>query len=92
MWFVTESAAATAGAAIGGAIFGCFVTAVRSFVIGTGQSAAYQEGFVDPEAADAIIVALHVDDPEAVDAARQAVSSEERVRVFDVDEQGKPVA
>jgi hypothetical protein len=38
------------------------------------------------------VVALHVDDPEAVDAARQAVPSGERVRVFDVDDQGKPVA
>ena len=67
VWFVTESAPATAGAAIGGAIFGFFVTAVWSFVIGTGQSQAYQDGFVDPEAADAIIVALHVDDTELVE-------------------------
>ncbi len=92
VWLVTESAAATAGAAIGGAIFGFFVTAVWSFVIGTGQSAAFQDGFVDPEAADAIIVALHVDDQETVDAARQAVAAEDRVRVFDVDHQGQRVA
>ena len=92
VWFVTESAAAAAGAAIGGAIFGFFVTAVWSFVIGTGQSQAYQQGFVDPEAADAIMVALHVDDTEPVDIARQAVASEERVRLFDIDEQGQLIA
>ena len=92
VWFVTESAAATAGAAIGGAIFGFFVTAVWSFVIGTGQSQAYQEGFVDPEAADAIFVTLTVDDRATVETARQAVAGETRARVFDIDEAGRPIA
>lgn len=92
VWLITENAAATAGAAIGGAIFGFYVTAVWSFVIGTGQSEAYQQGFIDPDAADAIIVALHVDDPNLVEQARHAVASEEKVRLFELDERGQPVA
>lgn len=92
VWFVTESASATAAAAIGGAIFGFFVSAVWSFVIGTGQSRAYQQGFVDPDAADAIIVALHVDDRSPIDAARAAVDDDIRVRLFDLDERGRLIA
>jgi hypothetical protein len=92
VWFVTDSAAATAAAAIGGAIFGFAVTAVWSYVIGTGQSNAYQHGFIDPDAADAIIVALRVDDPALIDVARDAVAREDRVRLFEVDANGQRVA
>ena len=92
VWLVTGSGAATAGAAAGGAIFGFYVTAVWSFVIGTGQSDAYQQGFIDPEAADAAIVALHVDDPSLLEQARHAVSSEDKVRLFELDERGKVVS
>jgi hypothetical protein len=91
VWLITGSGAATAGAAAGGAIFGFYVTAVWSFVIGTGQSEAYQQGFIDPAAADAAIVALHVDDPSLIEQARHVVSSEDRVRLFEVDERGRPV-
>jgi hypothetical protein len=92
VWLITGNAAATAGAALGGAIFGFYVTAVWSFVIGTGQSEAYQQSFIDPDAADAIIVALHVDDPTLIEHARHAVASEEKVRLFELDERGQPVA
>jgi hypothetical protein len=92
VWFVTESAAATAAAALGGAIFGFYVTAVWSFVIGTGQSPAYQQGFIDPDAADAIVVALHADDRALIDEARLAITRDDKVRLFDVDEQGRLVA
>lgn len=92
VWLVTGSAAATAGAAVGASIFGFYSTAVWSFVIGTGQSEAYQQGFIDPDAADAIIVALHVQDHSLIEQARQAVSSEDKVRLFELDERGKVVA
>ena len=92
VWLVTESVPATAAAAIGGAIFGFYVTAVWSFVIGTGQSQAYQQGFIDPDAADAVVVALHVDDRALIDDARKSVASDDRIRLFEVDEQGRLVA
>ncbi len=92
VWLVTESGAATAGAAVGAAIFGFYSTAVWSFVIGTGQSEAYQQGFIDPDAADAVIVALHVEDHSLIEQARQAVSSENKVRLFELDERGQTVS
>ena len=92
VWFVTGSAAATAGAAIGGAIFGFFVTAVWSFVIGTGQSQASQQGFVDPDGVDAAMVTLTVEDRSTVDTARRAAAAEDRVRIVDVDPHGKLIA
>lgn len=91
VWLVTESGPATLAAAVGGAIFGFSVTAVWSFVIGTGQSPAYQQGFIDPEAADAIVVAITVDDAALVDQARQAVSADDRVRLFVLNERGQPI-
>ncbi len=92
VWFITESVPATAAAAVGGAIFGFYVTAVWSFVIGTGQSEAYQQGFIDPDAADAIVVALHTNDPELIEQARQAVSSDDKIRVFEIDQRGRSTA
>ena len=92
VWFVTGNGAATAGAALGGAVFGFYVTAVWSFVIGTGQSEAYQQGFIDPEAADAIVVALHVDDPSLIEQARHAVTTDDQVRLFELDERGRLIA
>ncbi len=91
VWFVTESGAASFAAAAGGAIFGFYVTAVWSFVIGTGQSQAYQQGFIDPEAADAIVVAMAVEDPSLIAQARQAVSADDKVRLFELDERGQLV-
>jgi hypothetical protein len=92
VWLITQSGAATAGAAIGGAIFGFYVTAVWSYVIGTGQSEAYQQSFIDPDAADAIVVALHVEDPALIEQARRSVSGDDKVRLYELDERGQPVA
>lgn len=89
VWLVTDSFAATIGATIGGAIFGFYVGAVWSYVIGTGQSDAYTQSFVDPDAADAILVAFHSDDPTPVDEVRQSVGHSDDVRFYDVDEQGE---
>lgn len=89
VWLVTDSFAATAGAAIGGAIFGFYVGAVWSYVIGTGQSDAYTQSFVDPDAADAILVAIHSNDPSLVDEVRRSVGHSDGVRFYDVDEQGE---
>jgi len=91
VWFVTESGAATAAAAVGGAIFGFYVTAVWSFVIGTGQSEAYQQGFIDPDAADAIVIAITVEDHALIDQAHQAVSADDKVRLFELDNRGNLV-
>ncbi len=88
VWFVTENSTATAAAVVGGAIFGFYVTAVWSFVIGTGQSEAYQQGFINPDAADAIVIAIAVDDQALIDQARHAVSADDNVRLFEVDERG----
>jgi hypothetical protein len=82
----------TAGAALGGAFFGFYSVAVWSFVIGTGQSEAYQQSFIDPDAAEAIVVALHVEDPALIEQARGSVSGDDKVRLFVVDERGQPVA
>jgi hypothetical protein len=92
VWLITGNAAVTAGAALGGAIFGFYVSAVWSFVIGTGQSEAYQQSFIDPDAAEAIVVALHVEDPALIEQARGSVSGDDKVRLFVVDERGQPVA
>ncbi len=89
VWFVTENVAATFAAALGGAIFGFYVAAVWSFVIGTGQSQAYQQGFIDPDAADAIVVAITVDDRALIDQARHTVSADDKVRLFELDERGQ---
>lgn len=89
VWFATGSGAAAGAAAVGAAVFGFYSTAVWSFVIGTGQSRAYQQGFIDPEAADAIVVALHVNDRDLLEQARTAVQNEDKIRLFDVDSQGR---
>jgi hypothetical protein len=91
VWLMTGNAAVTAGGAIGGAIFGFYVTAVWSFVIGTGQSEAYQQSFIDPDAADAVVVALHVEDPSLIEQARRSVSGNDKVRLFELDERGQRV-
>ena len=91
VWFVTGSAPASIAAAVGGALFGFYVTAVWSFVIGTGQTEAYQQGFIDPRAADAIVIAITVDDHALIDQARQTVSADDTVRLYELDERGQPV-
>lgn len=89
VWLVTDSFAATAGAAMGGAIFGFYAGAVWSYVIGTGQSDAFTQSFIDPAAADAILVAFHSNDPSLVDEVRGTVDQGDDVRFYDVDERGE---
>jgi hypothetical protein len=89
VWLITGNVGVTAGAAGGAAIFGFYSTAVWSFVIGTGQSEAYQQSFVDPDAADAILVAFHADTRPCLEDARRSVSHSENVRFYDVDAQGE---
>ncbi len=89
VWLTTGNGAVTVGAVIGGAIFGFYVSAVWSYVIGTGQSEAYQQSFIDPNAADAILVALHVEDRALIEQARRSVSSDDRVRLCELDERGQ---
>lgn len=88
-FLLTKSGVAAVGGAIGGAIFGFFVAAVVSFVIGTGQSETYQQSFIDPDAADSIMVAIHSDDPAVIDSARKAVKEDDRIQLFDVDARGE---
>jgi hypothetical protein len=92
VWLITGHAGVTAGAALGASFFGFYSVAVWSFVIGTGQSEAYQQSFIDPDAAEAIVVALHVEDPTLIEQARGSVSGDDKVRLFVVDERGQPVA
>jgi hypothetical protein len=92
VWLVTRSPGITAGAALGGAIFGFYVAGVWSYVIGTGQSRAYRHGFIDPDAAEAIIVALHLDDRALIEQARRSVAGEDRVRLFEVDRHGELIS
>lgn len=89
VWLVTGHAGVTVGAAVGAAFFGFYSTAVWSFVIGTGQSEAFQQSFVDPDAADAILVAFHAEDRPCVEEARRSVSHSENVRFYDVDAHGE---
>jgi hypothetical protein len=89
VWLITGNAALTAGAAAGATFFGFYSTAVWSFVIGTGQSEAYQQGFVDPDAAEAILVAFHTDDPALIDDARKSVGHGGGLRLYEVDARGE---
>lgn len=89
VFLLTRSAAATVGAAIGGAIFGFFLMGLWSFGIGTGRSEAYQQTFVDPDAADCIFVTIHSEDPSVIDTARKAVIKDDRIQLFDVDARGE---
>ncbi len=89
VWLVTDSLPATFGAAVGAAMFGFFSIATWSYVMGTGQSRAFQQSFIDPDAADAIIVAFHTHDRSLMDDARQAVGHADDVRLYEVDARGK---
>jgi hypothetical protein len=87
---MSRSVTLLVGGALGGAVFGFFVAAVWSFVIGTGQSRAYQDSYVDPATADVAIVALHSEDPTVIDDARRQVDGTDGVRVMRVDRRGEP--
>jgi hypothetical protein len=88
---LSREPALLAGGAIGGAFFGFFVAAVWSFVIGTGQSKAYQDSYVDPETADVCVVALHADDPDTVAVAEHSIEGTDGVRLMRVDRRGETI-
>jgi hypothetical protein len=88
-FLVTGSISLLFGAAVGGAFFGFFSFGVWSMVIGTGQSKAYQDSFVDPETADVAIVALHADDAECIRLAEKEVAGTDGVTILYVDRHGQ---
>lgn len=87
-WFVTESTTGAAAAAFGGALFGAAVAAVWSFVIGTGQSEAFLDTFVDPTASEVTVIAVHADDQSQIEGALSALSDAADVRLLLVDAEG----
>jgi hypothetical protein len=94
VWLATDSTTGAAAAAVGGALFGAAVAAVWSFVIGTGQSEAYLDTFVDATAADLTVIAVRDDDPERIETAMDAVRDVPDIAVLRVDGEGRahPVA
>jgi hypothetical protein len=88
VWLATDSTTGAIAAAVGGALFGAAVAAVWSFVIGTGQSEAFLDTFVDAEAADVTVIAVHADDPERIDDAVEALDGVLDTRVLRVDGDG----
>lgn len=89
VWFVTGSAMGAFAAAVGGALFGAAVAAVWSFVIGTGQSEAFLDTFVDPTASEITVIAVHADDSSSIDDASEALRDIADIRVLLVDRQGR---
>jgi hypothetical protein len=88
-WLLFGGTEAVIGAAIGGALFGAGVAAVWSYVIGTGQSAAFRDSFVDPELIDVVAVSVHADDPSCIDAAREAIADLSDIEVHRLDRAGR---
>jgi hypothetical protein len=89
VYLVTGSLALLFGGAVGGAFFGFFSFGVWSIVIGTGQSKAYQDSFVDPATADVAIVALHADDAECIRLAEKEIAGTDGITVLRVDRHGE---
>lgn len=89
VFLISGSGPGLVGAVIGGALFGAGVAAVWGFVIGTGQSRAYQQSFVDPEASDVVFVSVHAADEGCVTAAEDAAAGIDGVRFRRVDRQGR---
>ena len=89
-WLLFGATAAVAGAVVGGALFGAGVAAVWSFVIGTGQSAAFSDSFVDPALIDIVAVSVHADDPSCIDDARTAIAGIADIEVHGLDRAGRP--
>lgn len=89
VYLITGSGAGTVGAAIGGALFGAYVTGTWGFVIGTGQSRAYEQSFVDPEATDVAFVSVHAADESHIRAAEEAAAGIDGIRLHHVDREGR---
>jgi hypothetical protein len=91
-WLLFGGAPAVIGGAIGGALFGAGSVATWNYVIGTGQSPAYRESFVDPEAVETVAVSVHAHDAACIEAARQAVADIDHLELHRLDRQGRAVA
>jgi hypothetical protein len=92
VFLITGSWAGALGGALGGAIFGWYTMAVWSFVVGTGQSPAYRQSFVDPDATDLVIVSVHADDKACVDEAERSIADVDGIRLHRVDGDGNVAA
>jgi hypothetical protein len=88
-WLLFGGAAAVIGGAIGGALFGAGSGATWNYVIGTGQSPAYQESFVDPDAVEAVAVSVHANGSACIDAAYEAVAGIRGVELHRIDRDGQ---
>jgi hypothetical protein len=62
---------------------------VWSFVIGTGQTDAYLDTFVDPAKADVTLITVHATDTELVAAAIDSLTSLGDVRLVRVGPDGR---
>jgi tetrahydromethanopterin S-methyltransferase subunit B len=78
------------GAALGGAAFGFVAGAVMSFVKGSGWGAAYEQTFVDDEAAALVFTSIHSETDEHIEQARQLASNHDGVTLYRVDRSGQP--
>jgi hypothetical protein len=87
-WALVGGGAALVGGVVGGALFGAGVAAVWSYVIGTGQSPAYRESFVDPDLVEVVAVSVHADDAACIDAACEAVADVDGVELLRIDQSG----
>ncbi len=90
-WALFGGAPAVIGGAIGGALFGAGSVAMWGYVIGTGQSPAYRESFVDPEAVELVAVSVHSHDAGDIDAAREAIADIEGLELHRMDRSGRPI-
>lgn len=90
-WVLFGGAPAVIGGAIGGALFGAGSVATWGYVISTGQSSAYSDSFVDPEAVELVAVSVHARDGGCIDAARDAIGDIDGLEVHRLDRTGHPV-
>ncbi|HSM64783.1 MAG TPA: hypothetical protein VK860_00615 [Ilumatobacteraceae bacterium] len=90
-WALFGGAPAVLGGVIGGALFGAGSVAMWGYVISTGQSPAYRESFVDPDAVQIVAVSVHADDRTCIDAARQAVADIDGLELHRIDRAGRRV-
>jgi len=85
--FGVELPGALAAGAGGAAMFAVF-GAIWSAFGAMGGSDAYRQTFVDESISDLSIVSLHTDDAEEAAKARRALAGHDKLRVYDVDQNG----
>jgi hypothetical protein len=90
-WVVVGWSPALVGAAVGGGAIGAVAGAFFSFVAGTGWGAAYRDSFVEPGQADLVVASIHSDEPGTIDAAIEAATRYDDVRIHRVGPGGDSV-